>query len=146
MRALAILLGSILFAMVMFATPVLATDFQLSDADHTCPSGYQLMTVQEATANKAKICQQLGQWDIRRLAGGGSMDGSGYDCKIRSADERALGGSICMVARSASCYWMQSAPPYAWLPAPQGDMSKAQCFNLDSCDGGKGMSGGGCYK
>ena len=46
----------------------------------------------------------------------------------------------------SACYWMKNAAPYPWVPAPQGNVSKSQCFSLDSCDGGKGTSGGGCYK
>lgn len=50
------------------------------------------------------------------------------------------------MAASAQCYWMESSPPYSWVPAPQGNISKQECYNLDSCGGGLGQSGGGCYK
>ncbi|NEQ37391.1 MAG: hypothetical protein F6K40_14410 [Okeania sp. SIO3I5] len=35
---------------------------------------------------------------------------------------------------------------YTWVDAPQGNVDKEQCYALDSCDGGLGESGGGCYK
>lgn len=50
-------------------------------------------------------------------------------------------------AKEAACYWMSNQPGNPWLPAPQGNISKADCQNLDSCnEGGGGQSGGGCYK
>jgi len=63
--------------------------------DTACPSGYSLATPAEATANQAAVCGKLGTWDIVRLAGGGSMDGPGYGCGIRSWDNRNLGASVC---------------------------------------------------
>ncbi|MEL7116567.1 MAG: hypothetical protein AAGP08_13465 [Pseudomonadota bacterium] len=45
-----------------------------------------------------------------------------------------------------SCYWMSTESGNPWVPAPQGEVNKDQCFDLDSCDGGMGTSGGGCYK
>ncbi|WP_216607894.1 hypothetical protein [Vibrio sp. RE88] len=47
---------------------------------------------------------------------------------------------------SLSCYWMENYDNFSWVPAPQGELSKQQCYELNSCgDGGK-QSGGGCYK
>lgn len=46
----------------------------------------------------------------------------------------------------SACYWMENTSGNPWVPAPQGNISKQQCYDLDSCDGGKGQSGGGCYK
>ncbi|HYX37573.1 MAG TPA: hypothetical protein VE954_31105, partial [Oligoflexus sp.] len=63
--------------------------------DSACPTGYQELTVAEAAAQASTICGILGTWDILRLAGGGSMDGPGYNCKTRSFDNRNLGGSLC---------------------------------------------------
>ncbi len=45
---------------------------------------------------------------------------------------------------AAQCYWMKSSPPYDWQAMPQHDFQS--CYQLDSCDGGLGRSGGGCYK
>ncbi len=44
----------------------------------------------------------------------------------------------------AQCFWMESKPPYAWKSRP--GVSRQQCQELDSCNGGGGRSGGGCYK
>lgn len=48
------------------------------------------------------------------------------------------------------CYWMENySGDYNWIPAAEvygAELSKEQCYQLDSCDGGMGMSGGGCYK
>lgn len=60
-----------------------------------CPSGFTLVTYQEALDNRAVLSQKLGTWDIAGLADGGSMDGSGYNSKIRATDERALGHALC---------------------------------------------------
>jgi hypothetical protein len=60
-----------------------------------CPSGSTLVTYQEALNNRDVLSQKLDTWDIARLADGGSMDGSGYDSKIRAEDERALGHALC---------------------------------------------------
>lgn len=49
-------------------------------------------------------------------------------------------------ALAESCYWMKNSAGNPWVPAPQGQVSEQQCFELDSCDGGKGASNGGCYK
>ena len=45
-----------------------------------------------------------------------------------------------------SCFWMDPDKDNTWVSTPQENVDKQQCFNLDSCDGGKGESGGGCYK
>ena len=49
-----------------------------------------------------------------------------------------------------SCYWMENiSGKFEWVIADviyNEELSKKQCFNLDSCNGGKGFSGGGCYK
>ena len=49
-------------------------------------------------------------------------------------------------AQSASCYWMQNSAGFAWIDAPQGELTKQQCYNLNSCGDGGNQSGGGCYK
>lgn len=48
-----------------------------------------------------------------------------------------------------SCYWMENySGNYYWIPASEVGVIKDiyQCYVLDSCDGGLGRSGGGCYK
>ena len=43
-----------------------------------------------------------------------------------------------------SCYWM-TPDGSRWEPWPEAE-TKRRCFELDSCSGGEGQSGGGCYK
>ncbi|MGQ5522566.1 DUF1161 domain-containing protein [Chitinimonas sp. PSY-7] len=51
---------------------------------------------------------------------------------------------------SAECYWMENTTGnYNWVKASSlfgPGLTKDKCFSLDSCDGGEGLSGGGCYK
>lgn len=53
-------------------------------------------------------------------------------------------------ADSHRCYWMENMTgEYLWIPAAEvygEELTKEQCYELDSCDGGLGYSGGGCYK
>ncbi|MBL3597356.1 hypothetical protein JMM63_17610 [Rhodovulum sulfidophilum] len=58
----------------------------------------------------------------------------------------AAAGFAGTFAMADSCFWMSTDSGNPWVPAPQGDVDKDKCFALDSCDGGKGESGGGCYK
>jgi hypothetical protein len=52
----------------------------------------------------------------------------------------------CAVYTGTGCYWMENTSGhYCWVPAEWGSTFE-QCFALDSCDGGRGESGGGCYK
>jgi hypothetical protein len=48
------------------------------------------------------------------------------------------------------CYWMENiSGKFEWVIADsiyEEKVSKEYCFNLDSCSGGRGESGGGCYK
>jgi len=60
-----------------------------------CPKGYTHVTYEQVKTDPKQYCNQLKTWDIARLANGGSMDGSGYQCKIRASDERKLGHSLC---------------------------------------------------
>jgi hypothetical protein len=71
-------------------------EVQEVQGDTPCASGYDLLTPTEAKANTTTACATLNTWDIARLAGGGSMDGSGYGCKIRERDTRALGNALCV--------------------------------------------------
>ena len=49
-----------------------------------------------------------------------------------------------------ACYWMENySGNFEWVLAEdiyKKVLTKEECFQLDSCDGGKGLSGGGCYK
>ena len=49
------------------------------------------------------------------------------------------------------CYWMENVSGrFEWVPAEVGGLYRNEgydrCFALDSCDGGRGESAGGCYK
>jgi FtsP/CotA-like multicopper oxidase with cupredoxin domain len=79
----------------------LAFDVKVVQGDRSCPTGRTLLDLAQATANQQEVCKALGEWYIARLAGGGSMDGPGYGCKIRPADERSLGHSLCAVGAQA---------------------------------------------
>lgn len=47
-------------------------------------------------------------------------------------------------AAAAQCYWLSNEGA-GWVPRP--DLAEAElCFEMDSCAGGVGLSGGGCYK
>jgi hypothetical protein len=81
--------------------PGQAQQFAVSNTDGSCPTGYQLATPQQARAQVQRACGVLGEWYIARLAGGGSMDGRGYQCKIRDADTRSLGNSLCSKVSTA---------------------------------------------
>lgn len=69
--------------------------------DGVCPTNANLLTYDEAKADTQNVCAKLGLWYIARLAGGGSMDGPGYNCKIRRQDTRKLGNSLCKQQYSA---------------------------------------------
>jgi hypothetical protein len=117
-----------------------------------CPSGTRFVTYGEQISHAQAICPKLGEWDILRIAEGGSTDGRGYDCQSRGNDERVLGGSLCVGEDQAQyqCFWMENfSGKYAWVPAPRGfydGQGKSRCQALDSCNGGGARSGGGCYK
>lgn len=53
-------------------------------------------------------------------------------------------GDTCAVYEATGCYWMENyTGRYCWIPVAR---SEVQCYRLDSCSGGLGWSGGGCYK
>lgn len=52
----------------------------------------------------------------------------------------------CRDVQGQGCYWMDNGPgKTCWVPIPQA-ADQASCQALDSCSGGGGASGGGCYK
>lgn len=71
--------------------------FQVVNGDNTCPAGTRLATVAEAALFNSQACAALGsdQWYIARLAGGGSIGGSGYNCAISGDNPKPLGHSLC---------------------------------------------------
>ncbi len=53
--------------------------------------------------------------------------------------------SACVIYEGEGCYWMENTSGnYCWVPWPNTDIHL--CKRRDSCDGGDGWSGGGCYK
>lgn len=50
----------------------------------------------------------------------------------------------------ASCYWMENySGKFEWVSVKKAlgvEYNEEECFKADSCDGGLGESGGGCYK
>ena len=56
----------------------------------------------------------------------------------------------CPIYQGTMCYWMgfhdtSTWDAWCWAPTSEGSTFEA-CYQLDSCDGGLGSSGGGCYK
>jgi hypothetical protein len=52
----------------------------------------------------------------------------------------------CAVHTGTGCYWMENeSGRYCWVPADLANTYEG-CYAMDSCDGGKGESNGGCYK
>jgi ABC-type amino acid transport substrate-binding protein len=91
-----LLTAALLLASIAFPGGVSAIEIKNVQGDGTCPAGWLPLSVGAAQANKSTACGVLAQWDIARLAGGGSMDGAGYDCQIRASDTRTLGNSLCI--------------------------------------------------
>jgi uncharacterized protein YjdB len=55
--------------------------------------------------------------------------------------------SKCTAYRQVGCYWMENTSGnFCWVPSPSPVPTIHECAALDSCDGGGGRSGGGCYK
>ena len=84
-------------AIMSVSGAALATDFTVVTGDYAaCPGGYIMASPAAANDYKSQACSVLGTWYIVRLADGGSMDGSGYGCKVRGHDSRSLGHTLCM--------------------------------------------------
>lgn len=53
-------------------------------------------------------------------------------------------------APAAQCFWMENGTGrHEWVLAASvygRPPTRRECFELDRCDGGRGRSGGGCYK
>jgi uncharacterized caspase-like protein len=84
-----------------FPTTIINESDVLKVSGETCPTGFTLITPSEASENKELLSTKLDEWEIVRLADGGSMDGSGYqqnnsrDTDIVIKDERQLGHALC---------------------------------------------------
>jgi len=66
--------------------------------------------------------------------------------KLAAASALALSAAACasLHPHSSACYWM-THDGSQWISVSEV-ATKKQCFALDSCSGGQGQSGGGCYK
>ncbi|HET7335961.1 MAG TPA: hypothetical protein VFI93_12660 [Rhizomicrobium sp.] len=73
--------------------------------------------------------------NLTTSAAGAMVAQNGYDRRDRRRGNRR--------SSDAACYWLR--PQGGWQAMPQY-ASKRACFAQDSCDGGLGRSGGGCYK
>ena len=68
----------------------------LSEDAYACPSGYHYVSYSDYVNNVDALCSKLGDWSITRIQGGGSVDGSGYDCRTRQNDPRETAQSLCV--------------------------------------------------
>lgn len=94
-RLLIVMVAVLAFLLVNFDVQPASALGTKEVSGEVCPVGTVYVTVNEAVQNRQELCSQLGTWDIVRLADGGSMDGPGYDCKVRGQDTRSLGNAIC---------------------------------------------------
>ncbi len=67
----------------------------LTKGDVTCPPGERLVSVSYAKEHGAKLCAQIPDFAIVRLAGLGSLSGHGLNCQILRSDPRPLKLSLC---------------------------------------------------
>lgn len=70
----------------------------VTKGDGTCDAKERPVAVWEVKEGLQDFCKQLGEWDIIRLANGGSLGGTGYKCEVKEKDTRQLGGTLCMKA------------------------------------------------
>lgn len=84
--------------MKMPATLCYRAEFQVSNADNSCPDGTRLATVKEAAILNAQACDALkdNKWYIARLANQGAIGGSGYGCAVNASESKPLGNSLCI--------------------------------------------------
>lgn len=91
---------------------------QMMDARHypgeVCPAGTVVVSYEEALRHRDSLCRKIGQWDVVYV-GGGSMDGAGYQCKVRPNETRRLGGILC---RPAAMMPPPPPPPPSMPPPP----------------------------
>jgi hypothetical protein len=80
------------------ATLCYRVDFQVSNADNSCPNGTRLATAKEAAILNTQACDALksNKWYIARLANQGAIGGSGYDCAVNASESKPLGNSLCI--------------------------------------------------
>ncbi len=132
------------------ALPVLSLTFAMTAAADevrkvegaTCPSGWEGVSLQEAQANKAELCNQINTWDIARLSGQSSISGSGYNCEIKNNDTRELGHTLCAPA-PVSQPKPKPKPEPAKLVEPNGTyILKSMFRGEEECLEGNERTGG----
>jgi hypothetical protein len=87
-------------------------------------------------------------------SGWNPLEQGGFLLQLRTLADDASGDAgaspISDSVATPRCYWMENqSGQYQWIPADAlygKVLAKDECFALDSCDGGGGRSGGGCYK
>jgi hypothetical protein len=74
-----------------------AKEYRVFNGDGECPVGYTIATYDEAVADQSSARQAFLnlEWGIARLADGGSMEGGGYEFRMRGSDGRKLGHTLC---------------------------------------------------
>lgn len=81
--------------------------------------------------------------------GTGTVHGHGHGHRHGHGTAQSPGAtppSACAVHTGTGCYWMENnSGHYCWVPADWAATFE-ECHAMDSCDGGKGESNGGCYK
>ena len=81
----------------------------VTKGDGTCGASQRPVAVREVKARPQDFCKLMGEWEITRLADGGSLSGSGYKCEIKENDTRQLGSTLCArgvrQVRSDRCVW-----------------------------------------
>ncbi|WP_299494636.1 hypothetical protein [uncultured Shewanella sp.] len=82
------------FGLLFSLTCSAQTELLYSQSEH-CPAGFRLAAIPTQAPQLQAMCDQIGPWDIVRLAHQGSISGSGYGCHIIDHDTRGLGHSLC---------------------------------------------------
>jgi hypothetical protein len=76
----------------------------------------------------------------------GHMSQPAPDSRHGHVSQPAPAPDACAVHTGTGCYWMENESGRdCWVPAEWADTYEG-CYAMDSCDGGKGQSSGGCYK
>jgi hypothetical protein len=104
------------------------------------PACYWLSNTGEGWVEFSGV-DQAGCFSLDSCSGGEGASGGGCYKWASGADAPARPWRD--YAGAPACYWLSNAGD-GWVEL--GGIDQAGCFNLDSCSGGEGASGGGCYK
>ena len=69
---------------------------RLTQSAFVCPPGYHYISYNDFVSNLDQVCPDLDEWSISRIQGGGSVDGSGYNCRHRVNDPRSTAQAVCV--------------------------------------------------